>query len=116
LYKLTLDKPVKFCGSARDDLNRFPVAARKEAGRQLRLVQSGEDPQDWKAVNPIGPGVREIRVREKRGAFRVIYVATFRDAIYVLHCFQKKSEKITFADMSLAARRFRAIRNQENLP
>ncbi|MBB3256326.1 phage-related protein [Paraburkholderia bannensis] len=113
LYSLKLEKRVRFCGSALADLQAFPVKARKEAGRQIRLVQGGQDPDDWKPVNPVGPGTREIRIRESGKAYRVLYVAAFRDAIYVLHCFQKKTEKIPFADMSLAARRYRDIRNQE---
>ncbi|HEV3428134.1 MAG TPA: type II toxin-antitoxin system RelE/ParE family toxin [Paraburkholderia sp.] len=114
LYNLKLEKRVRFCGSALADLHAFPLSARKEAGRQIRLVQGGHDPDDWKPVNPVGPGTREIRIRENGNAFRVLYVATFRDAVYVLHCFQKKTEKIPFADMSLAARRYRDIRNQEH--
>ncbi|MBN3855286.1 type II toxin-antitoxin system RelE/ParE family toxin [Paraburkholderia sp. Ac-20340] len=113
LYNLKLEKRVRFCGSALADLQAFPVNARKEAGKQLRLVQAGEDPDDWKPVTPVGAGTREIRIREGRNAFRVLYVATFREAIYVLHCFRKKTEQIPFADMSLAARRYREIRNQE---
>jgi phage-related protein len=113
LYSLKLEKRVRFCGSALADLQAFPVKARKEAGRQIRLVQGGEPPDDWKPVNPVGQGTREIRIRESGNAYRVLYVATFRDAVYVLHCFQKKTEKIPFADMSLAARRYREIRKQE---
>jgi phage-related protein len=113
LYSLKLEKRVRFCGSALADLQAFPLKARKEAGRQIRLVQGGEPPDDWKPVNPVGQGTREIRIRESGNAYRVLYVATFRDAVYVLHCFQKKTEKIPFADMTLAARRYREIRKQE---
>ncbi len=116
LYNLNLEKPVRFCGSALADLQAFPLKVRKEAGRQIRLVQGGQEPDDWKPVNPIGAGTREIRIRDSGNAFRVLYVATFRDAVYVLHCFQKKTEKIPFADMSLAARRYRDIRKQEHEP
>lgn len=114
MYNLRLGKPVTFCGSALADLQNFPDTARKEAGRQIRLVQSGHDPDDWKPINPVGPGAREIRIRDRCGVFRVIYVATIRDAVYVLHCFQKKTEKTAFTDLSLAARCYRAIRNQES--
>lgn len=71
------------------------------------LVQQGFDPDDWKPLNPVGRGAREIRLRDARGAFRVIYVAQVGDAVCVLHCFQKKSEKTAFIDLSLAARRYR---------
>jgi len=86
-------KPVAFCGSALDDLRGFPNAPRREAGFQLDLVQNGRDPDDWKPMKAIGQGVREIRIRDEAGAFRVIYVAKFADAVFVLHCFEKKSQR-----------------------
>jgi len=78
-------KPVEFRGSALDDLRAFPQAARREAGYQLDRVQHGREPDDWKPMNTVGRGVREIRIRDAVGAFRVLYVAKFDDAIYVLH-------------------------------
>ena len=98
-----------FRGSALEDLSRFPAAARRKTGYQLFRVQQGDDPDDWKPMNTIGPGVREIRIREKDGAFRVIYVATFMDAVYVLHCFQKKSQKTSTGDIELATRRYKDL-------
>jgi len=91
------------------DLSRFPAAARRKAGFQLFLVQEGEDPDDWKPMTKIGPGVREIRIRERDGAFRVVYVATFPSAVYVLHCFQKKTRKTSGADIELATRRYKEL-------
>lgn len=85
------------------------MAARREAGHQLDQVQNGIEPDDWKPMPAIGPGVREIRVREVSGAFRVIYVAKFADAVYVLHCFQKKTQKTAQQDLDLAARRYRDL-------
>lgn len=79
------------------------------AGFQLDRVQHGEEPSDWKPMRSVGSGVREIRVREDDGAFRVIYVANLGDAIYVLHCFQKKSQRTSKEDLALAARRFRQL-------
>jgi len=60
-------------------------------------------------VNTIGQGVREIRIRDEAGIFRVIYVAKFADAVYVLHCFQKKTQKTSKADLDLAAKRYRDL-------
>ena len=57
-------------------------------------------------MNTVGRGVKEIRVRDEAGAFRVLYVAKFADAIYVLHCFQKKTERASKADVELAAKRY----------
>jgi phage-related protein len=102
-------KPVEFRGSALDDLRAFPAAARREAGYQLDQVQRGREPDDWKPMNTVGRGVREIRIRDAAGAFRVLYVAKFDDAVYVLHCFQKKTQKTSKADLNLAAQRYRDL-------
>ena len=102
-------KPVEFRGSSLDDLRAFPLPARLEAGHQLDQVQNGEEPDDWKPMNTVGQGVREIRIRDATGAFRVMYVAKFADAVYVLHCFQKKTEKTSKADLDLAAKRYRDL-------
>lgn len=101
-----MSKVLEFRGSALDDLRAFPQAARREAGYQLDKVQAGEAAVDWKPMPTVGQGVREIRIRDEAGAFRVIYVAKFAEAIYVLHCFQKKSQKTTKADLDLAAKRY----------
>ncbi len=102
-------KPVEFRGSALDDLRDFPREARREAGYQIDQVQQGRDPDDWKPMNTVGQGVREIRIRQEVGAFRVIYVAKFEDAIYVLHCCQKQTQKTPKADLDLAAKRYRDL-------
>ena len=92
-----------------EDLRAFPLAARREAGYQLEQVQNGRDPDDWKPMNAVGRGAKEIRIRDEAGAFRVLYVAKFADAIYVLHCFQKKTGKTSKADVELAAKRYREL-------
>jgi phage-related protein len=102
-------KPVEFRGSALNDLRAFPAAARREAGHQIDRVQQGGTPDDWKPMSTVGQGVCEIRIREQDGAFRVIYAARFEDAIYVLHCFQKKTRKTSKADLDLAAGRYRDL-------
>lgn len=102
-------KPIEFRGSALADLRAFPRLARREAGYQLDQVQQGGDPDDWKPMASVGPGVREIRIRDEAGAFRVIYVAKFARAVYVLHCFQKKTQKTSREDMTLTAKRYRDL-------
>ena len=64
-------------------------------------------------MNSVGQGVKEIRIRDADGAFRVIYLAKLADAVHVLHCFQKKSEKTTEADIELARKRFRALMGEQ---
>jgi phage-related protein len=102
-------KPVDFRGSSLADLSKFPGRARREAGFQLFQVQAGLDADDWKPINTVGAGVREIRIRDTDGIFRVIYVASFAEAIYVLHCFQKKTRKTSQADIELATRRYKEL-------
>ncbi|MDB5990855.1 MAG: hypothetical protein JWQ10_2258 [Herbaspirillum sp.] len=102
-------KLVEFRGSALDDLRTFPVSARRDAGYQLDQVQQGYEPDDWKPMSTIGKGVREIRIRDEAGAFRVIYIAKFADAIYVLHCFQKKTQKTSKTDLDLAEKRYKDL-------
>jgi phage-related protein len=102
-------KPIEFLGSTLEDLRAFPEAARREAGHQLDQVQHGREPDDWKPMNTVGRGVREIRIRDTPGVFRVLYVAKFDDAVYVLHCFQKKTQKTSKADLNLAAQRYRNL-------
>ena len=105
-------KPVNFCGSSLDDLRAFPLSARREAGHQIDQVQHGLEPDDWKPMNTVGQGVKEIRIRDAVGAFRIIYVAKLADAVHVLHCFQKKTAKTSKADLDLAARRYRDLRKE----
>ena len=102
-------KPLRFLGSSRRDLQEFPAEARREAGYQLEHVQQGASPADWKPMKTIGHGVNEIRIRDKSGAFRVIYAATYADAVYVLHAFQKKTQATSLQDIRLAAARHREL-------
>jgi phage-related protein len=95
-------------GSSRLDVRTFPADARGSLGFQLRMVQAGERPLDWKPMSSVGPGVVELRVHIG-GEFRLVYVARFREAVYVLHCFRKKTQKTPQADLELAKRRFREV-------
>jgi len=102
-------KPVMFRGRALEDLRALPASARRQAGHQIDQVQRGGDPDDWNPTNTVGPGVQEIRIHGAAGSFRVIYIAKFADAIYVPHCFQKKTQKTRKADTDLAAKRYRDL-------
>ena len=102
-------KQVLFCGDSREALKQFPELARRDAGHQLDAVQHGEEPDDWKPMPSVGPGVREIRIRDEQGIFRVIYVAKFDPVIFVLHCFQKKTQQTSKADIELATRRYKEL-------
>jgi phage-related protein len=101
-------KPLKFVGSSLDDLRNFPDEARRAAGFELHAVQRGFEPSDWKPMPAIGPGVKEIRIHVL-GEWRVIYVAKFQEAVYVLHSFQKKSRKTSRQFIELARQRYKQI-------
>ena len=72
--------------------NTFTERLGQDAGFQLDKVQRGEEPDDSKPMPSIGAGVKEIRIWDETGTFRVIYLARLADAVYVLHCFQKKAQ------------------------
>jgi len=103
------EKQIRWVGSAYDDLLAFPKEARKEAGFQLGKAQAGLEPADWKPFDEVGAGTREIRIREASGIYRVMYVAKFEEAIYVLHCFQKKTQATSKQDKAIAGARYRAV-------
>jgi len=102
-------KDLTFLGSSYEDLCELPRSVQNKAGYQLYLVQRGDEPNDWKPMSTIGAGVKEIRLCEESGAYRVIYVAKFEHAIYVLHAFQKKTQKTDKRDLDLAAKRYRDL-------
>jgi len=103
------EKQIRWVGSAYHDLLAFPKDARKEAGFQLGKVQAGLEPDDWKPFDEVGAGTREIRIRGAGAIYRVMYVAKFEEAIYVVHCFQKKTQATSGQDRAIAAARYRAV-------
>jgi phage-related protein len=104
-----MEKPIDWRGSSLDDLRKFPEVARREAGYELRKLQRGEAPDDWRPFPEVGPGVNEIRIDCPDGWFRIMYVAKFEEAIYVLHSFQKSTRKTLRGDVEIAKSRYRAV-------
>jgi phage-related protein len=102
-------KQIEFKGASLKDLRAFPDAVRNEAGYELREVQKGNEPTDWKPMSSIGVGVKEIRVKDEQGIFRVIYVVKYLDRVIVLHAFQKKTEKTSKNDLDLAKQRLKLV-------
>jgi phage-related protein len=104
-------RPIEFLGSSLSALRNFPSDARRLAGFQLDRVQRGLDPLDWKPLLSVGPGVREIRVRERSGSFRVLYAAgiSTSGAVVVLHCFRKATRRTSRPDLDIARSRYRAL-------
>lgn len=105
-------KPLEFLGSSRDDLVSMPAGVRRQIGTELMRVQFGGDPTDFKSMPTVGAGAYEIRVRDASGAYRAIYVAKFEAAVYVLHAFQKKTQKTSKTDLELAQVRYKLIRGK----
>jgi phage-related protein len=108
---MSREKEIRWVGSSYDDLLAFPEEARRQAGFQLSKVQAGLDPDNWKPFELVGAGTREIRIHEAEGVFRVMYVAKFVEAIYVLHCFQKQTQATSKQDRETAEARYRALAN-----
>ena len=102
------EKRLAFVDSAHDDLRAFPEKARRRAGYELHQVQIGLQPSDWKPMSTVGSGVREIRVHVG-GAFRLIYIAKFDEAVYVLHAFKKKTMRTSKRDIDLARSRLATV-------
>lgn len=99
--------PLHWMGDTLDRVRRFSAEARADIGYQLELVQSDETPTDFRPLPDVGPGAAEIRVHAG-SEYRVFYVARFEEAVYVLHCFQKKTQKTRDADIELGRQRYRA--------
>jgi len=102
-------KEVIFLSNSLDTLRAFPADARHEAGFQIDKVQCGLEPDDWKPISTIGGGVNEIRIWDEAGTFRVVYVAKLIEAVFVLHCFQKKSQEISQKDIAIAKKRYKEL-------
>jgi len=99
-------KTLKFLGDSLKCLRQFPEDARNDAGYQLDKVQRGEQPTDFKPMPSMGKGVEELRVWDDSGTYRVVYVARWADAVYVLHAFQKKTQATSKRDVELAKKRY----------
>jgi phage-related protein len=101
-------KPLIWLGDSLEAIKSFSTDAKKEAGHQLSQVQEGREPSDWKPMETVGAGVKEIRIRIEK-VYRVLYVAKFAEAIYVLHGFEKKTQRTPKVDIDLAGKRYRQL-------
>ncbi|PUE41245.1 type II toxin-antitoxin system RelE/ParE family toxin [Limnohabitans sp. Bal53] len=104
----TQPKQLLWLGDSLEALKAFSDEARRSAGHQLGLVQWGLDPLDWKPMENVGAGVKEIRIRVET-SYRILYVAKFSEAVYVLHAFVKKTAKTSKKDMDLSIDRYKAL-------
>jgi len=102
-------KYIDFIGSSLEAIKGFPDRAKRQVGHELDKVQRGQEPSDWKPMKSIGQGVREIRIKDEQGIYRVVYVVKFLDLVHVLHAFQKKTEKTAKHDLELAKKRLKQL-------
>jgi len=102
-------KPIRFLGASLEDLRGLPTEARRTAGFQLQKIQQGDPPDDWKPMSTVGRGVIECRIREASGAYRLLYLASLPEAIYVLHVFRKTTTQTSKLDVSLGQKRYREL-------
>lgn len=110
-------KPILWVGTSLRDLRSFPKRAREDAGTTLRAIQNHETPKNCESIaGSVGPGAMEVKI-EIGDAYRVFYVAKFDEAIYVLHCFNKKSKSgiaTPRRDLDLAKQRYREVVAKHN--
>ena len=103
-------KPITFLGDSLKIIRTFPEVAKSRVGRELRRLELGMQPVDFKPMPSIGRGVEEVRVRDDHGnAYRVIYIARFEDSVFVLHAFAKKTQTTPKRDLDLARTRLQAL-------
>jgi phage-related protein len=103
-----VDKPIQWIGTSKDDIRNFPDEAKRKAGFELRVIQKGEKPTDFKPMSIIGKGVEEIRIWTGN-TYRIFYVARFPEAVYVLHAFEKKTQKTSKKDIELGQKRYQQM-------
>lgn len=104
-------KPVRWLGATRRTVRDFPEEARKQAGTELRAVQTGDVPTDCRPMPDVGSGVIEIRIHRPH-EHRVIYVARFQEAVYVLHAFAKKTQRTSQRDISLTRKYYAEMQRE----
>lgn len=101
-------KGVRFVGRSLDELRDFPREAMQQAGHYIDLVQQGETPSGSKPMKTVGSGCWELVVDVDDGWFRVFYVATFGSSVWILHCFQKKTNQTPKKAIDLGKSRYKA--------
>lgn len=101
-------KPLIWLGSSRNDVKGFSAEGRQRVGYELYQVQQGFDPSDWRPMPSIGAGAAEIRIHAEK-EYRVLYVAKFAEAVYVLDAFAKKTRKTARVDIDRARARFKQL-------
>ena len=101
-------KPIRWLGDTLNIVRDLSPEVRNRVGAELRYVQQGEMPADWKPMATVGAGAHEIRVK-LGNQYRVFYVAKFAESVYVLHVFNEKTQQTARQDLELGAKRYREL-------
>jgi len=104
------DTVIAWEGDSKEVLSWFPDAAKSNLGFDLRLLQQGQQPRDYRPMSSIGPGIFELRDQDERAWYRGIYLSRVRDVIHVLHCFEKRSRETPIKEINTARQRLKAVR------
>ena len=105
-----LNAVVAWEGDSLDIVRSFPKAIREELGMDIRRLQQGNKPHDSRPMRSIGRGVYELRQRDGKGWYRLIYLTKAGDTFYMLHAFAKKSAKTSRNDLATASARLKEVR------
>ena len=101
-------KQLLWIGSSYKTVCAWSKGVKQAAGYQLHLIQQGMEPDDWKPMQSVGAGVREVRIHVE-GEHRIVYVAKFDEGVYILHTFAKKTQKTPKKDIEIAKARFQEV-------
>jgi phage-related protein len=104
------DAVIAWEGDSKEVISSFPDAPKYNLGFDLRLLQQGQQPTDYRPMSSVGPGVFELRDQDERAWYRVIYLSRVRGVIHVLHCFEKRSCETPMKEINTARQRLKAVR------
>jgi len=110
---VTEQAQINWVGDAKEKLSAFPEEIKRVLGYSLRRLQKGLMPDcDARRMESVGKGVWELKTADERTWYRVIYLTRIRDALYVLHAFEKDSRKTDRRDLEIAKSRLKLVRAQ----
>jgi phage-related protein len=104
------DAVIAWEGNSKDVISSFPDSVKSNLGFNLRLLQQGEQPTDYRPMSSIGPGVFELRDQDERAWYRVIYLSRIHGVLHVLHCFEKRSRETPMKEIHAARQRLKEVR------
>lgn len=108
MYTSNKKSDVVFEGDSKRILRGFPDGVKQDPGYALYQLELGQTPPDRKTVRTVGPGVYELREQDAEKWYRVLYTRE-GGTIYVLHCFEKRSNAIERKDIETARARLKRV-------